>query len=55
MRDSYIGGICDPKRATTCKKENCFYVTGNNNDCMHTTNINWIKGIENAKSKQGRA
>lgn len=42
-RNGYVGGMCDPDKAKTCKKEHCFYVTGDNRDCRHTTNYDWIK------------
>ena len=41
-----VGGLCDPKKAYGCKKENC-YINGGN--CRSTTNVRWIKESEKKK------
>ena len=45
-KDGYVGGLCDPKKATTCKKENCHI---NGGTCRSTTNIKWISDKEKKK------
>lgn len=42
----YVGGLCDPDKAKTCKKEHCFI---NGGDCRSTTNIEWIRDKEKKK------
>jgi len=49
--DGYIGGLCDPNKATNCSKDKCYYITKNTNHCMHTTNPNWLKERKYDKSK----
>lgn len=49
MRDSYTGGICDPNKATTCTKKNCYYKTGKYRDCRYTTRFEWISDKEKKK------
>lgn len=37
----YHGYLCDPNKATTCKKTNCYYENGDKNACRYTTNPRW--------------
>lgn len=39
MRDAYISGLCNPQKATYCRKEDCYK---NGGDCRWTTNQKWI-------------
>lgn len=49
--EEYSGGLCDPNKATSCKKTICAYITKNENHCRHTTNPLWLKERKNDKSK----
>lgn len=42
-REGYEGYLCDPKKATTCKKTRCYYTTGDVNGCRYTTKREWRK------------
>lgn len=43
MRDGYIGGLCDPTKATKCTKDHCAAGTNDTNGCRYTTVKEWIR------------
>ncbi len=48
-RKGYVGGLCNPKKATTCTKDHCFQL--GNGDCRHTTRIEWLKNYNEKGDK----